>query len=61
LAAQNATLNAVYAAAPAAVQGQIRAETNYLSDFSDQISAGAYGGALRKTMQAQSYNTRNSK
>jgi Ca-activated chloride channel family protein len=61
LAAQNATLNAAFKDAPAAVQGQIRAETNYLSDFSDQISAGAYGGALRKTMQEQSYNARNSK
>ncbi|HUC85214.1 MAG TPA: VWA domain-containing protein [Candidatus Acidoferrales bacterium] len=61
LAAQNAALNTAYAAAPGSVQSQIRAETNYLLDFSDEISNGSYNGSLRKVMQEQSYNTRNSK
>jgi Ca-activated chloride channel family protein len=61
LTRQNATLNAAYAAAPATVQIQIRAETNNLDDFAGQLSSGAYGGASRKAMQSQSYNTRNSK
>jgi hypothetical protein len=51
------------------MQIQIRAETNNLDDFSDRIRGGGFGGgggggfdsATRKTLQAQSYNTRNSK
>ena len=61
LAAQNASLNRAFAAAPAEVQIQIRQETNYLSDFSGQLEGGSYNGASRKAMSAQSYNTRNSK
>jgi Ca-activated chloride channel family protein len=61
LSAQNAALSRAYADAPAAVQIQIRQETNYLSDFGGQLDAGSYNGASRKTMQSQSYNTRNSK
>jgi Ca-activated chloride channel family protein len=61
LTTQNRALGAAYADAPGSVQVQIRAETNYLNDFSDQINNGSYGGALRKSMQAQSYNTRNAK
>lgn len=61
LAAQSAVLYQAMAAAPPSVQGQIRAETNYLDDFSGQLNDGSYNGATRKTMQWQSYNTRNSK
>jgi len=61
LATQNAMLNTAYAAAPASVQFKIRAETNYLNDFSGQLGGGAYNGSLRKVMQEQSFNTRNSK
>jgi len=61
LAAQNDTLSSAYANAPSGVQGQIRAETNYLLDFSGQLGSGSYNGASRKAMQSQSYNTRNSK
>jgi Ca-activated chloride channel family protein len=61
LATQNATLNAASAAAPAGVQGRIRAETGYLNDFSDQLNNGSYSGGMRKAMQEQSYDARNSK
>jgi len=66
LSVQNAMLNSAYAVAPASVQVQIRAESNNLDYFSDQIGnapagSAAYGSGLRKTMQEQSYNTRNSK
>ena len=61
LATQNAAMSRAYAAAPAEVQGQIRAETNTLRYFSDQIGSDKYDSASRKTMQNQSYNTRNSK
>jgi Ca-activated chloride channel homolog len=63
LAGQNATLGRIYAGAPASVQVQIREETNNLDYFSDRISggAGAYDSGTRKTMQSQSYDTRNSK
>jgi Ca-activated chloride channel family protein len=61
LARQNATLNAAGAAAPAGMQSQIHTEMKYLQNFSDQLEAGNYDEVARKTMQAQSYNTRNSK
>ena len=61
LANQRNALGAAYANAPAAVQVQIRAETNNLLNFSDQLNDGSYGSATRKTLQSQSYNTRNSK
>src|SRR5665213_127741 len=68
LKAQSAALNGSFAAAPPEVQMQIRAETNNLDDFSDRIGGGFGGGggggfdsATRKSLQAQSYNTRNSK
>jgi Ca-activated chloride channel family protein len=69
LKAQSAVLNGSFAAAPPEVQMQIRAETNNLDDFSDRIGGGGFGGgggggfdsATRKSLQAQSYNTRNSK
>jgi Ca-activated chloride channel family protein len=70
LKAQSDALNFAYAAAPASVQGQIRAETNNLDTFSGRIGGGGGGGfggggsydsATRKVMQSQSYNTRNSK
>lgn len=58
---QNATLYRVIAAAPASVQDQIRAETNYLQTFGGEIQNGQYDSATRKIIQSQSYNTRNSK
>ena len=61
LAKQKAELDAVYAAAPASVQVQIRAENSNLLNFSGQISGGAYDSTTRKDMQSQSYNSRNSK
>jgi hypothetical protein len=66
LKAQSAVLNNSFAAAPPEVQRQIRAETNNLDDFSDRIGGGFGGGGsfdsvTRKILQAQSYNTRNSK
>ena len=61
LSAQNAELDKVYAAAPAAVQVQIRQETNYLQTFGGAIGGGQFDSATRKVMQSQSYNTRNSK
>ena len=61
LAKQRQVLGAVYANAPASVQVQIRAETNNLGDFNDQLVNGKYDGASRKSLQSQSYNTRNSK
>jgi Ca-activated chloride channel family protein len=69
LTAQNRALAAAYPAAPGAIQSQLRAETNNLYYFSDQIGGGgggfggggSYDSATRKTMQSQSYNTRNSK
>jgi Ca-activated chloride channel family protein len=61
LAVQDAALHRAYGSASAAVQDRIRAETNYLSDFSGQLDDGAYNGALRKVMQEQSFNARNSK
>jgi len=61
LSLQRAQLDAVYANAPASVQVQIREETNNLRDFSDQLNGGSYSSASRKTLQSQSYNTRNSK
>jgi Ca-activated chloride channel homolog len=67
LTAQNRALAAAYPAAPASVQIQLRAETNNLDYFSDKIGGfggfggGSYDSATRKTMQEQSFNTRNSK
>jgi Ca-activated chloride channel family protein len=61
LAVQRGALSAACANAPAEVQVQIRAETNNLDDFSGQLVNGQYNGASRKSLQSQSYNTRNSK
>lgn len=66
LTAQNAKMNATYAAAPGSVQVQIRAETANLDYFSNRFggaggAGAAYDSATRKAMQSQSYNTRNSK
>jgi Ca-activated chloride channel family protein len=61
LAVQKEALSAAYANAPAEVQSQIRAETNNLLDFNDQLVNGQYGAASRKALHSQSYNTRNSK
>jgi len=70
MTAQNRALSSVYAAAPPTVQMQLRDETNNLDYFSDRIGGagggggfggGQYDAATRKAMQAQSYNTRNSK
>jgi hypothetical protein len=61
LATQNNLLKEVSANAPAAVQVQIRAENNNLDSFNDQLVNGKYDGASRKTLQSQSFGTRNSK
>jgi Ca-activated chloride channel family protein len=61
LAVSRGALSATYANAPAEVQVQIRAETNNLLDFDSQLVNGKYDGASRKSLQSQSYNTRNSK
>jgi Ca-activated chloride channel homolog len=66
LNSQNIQMNTAFAAAPAAVQMQIRQETDNLNYFSNQFGGGGFGGggyssAARKTMQEQSYNMRNSK
>ena len=61
LATANGSLSRAYASAPAAVQVQIRAETNNLNYFGNQLDQGQYDSAARKTMQEQSYNGRNSK
>jgi hypothetical protein len=62
LKAQSAALKSAYAAAPGTVQGRIRAETNNLDSFSGVIGGGdGFNSATRKSLQSQSYNTRNSK
>jgi Ca-activated chloride channel family protein len=61
LTVQNAALGSAYAAAPAAVQMRIRAETNYLDKVSEQLDEGAFDSSSRKVMQEQSFNTRNAK
>jgi Ca-activated chloride channel family protein len=61
LANQNNLLKAAYANAPAGVQVQIRAETSNLDDFNDRLENGKYDGAARKSLQWQSFGTRNSK
>jgi Ca-activated chloride channel homolog len=61
LAVQREALSAACADAPAPVQAQIRAEAANLSGFDDQLSNGKYDNAARKSLQSQSYNTRNSK
>ncbi|HEX3890096.1 MAG TPA: VWA domain-containing protein [Verrucomicrobiae bacterium] len=69
LKAQSAVLNGSFAAASPEVQRQIRVETNNLDSFSGAIGGAGFGGgggggfdpATRKTLQSQSYNTRNSK
>ena len=61
LAAQNRALSEVCASAHASVKVQILAETNNLGDFSDRLMNGTFGGAARKSLQSQSFNTRNSK
>jgi Ca-activated chloride channel family protein len=58
---QKQDLSAACADAPAEVQVRIRAETGNLGDFSDQLATGKFDGASRKSLQSQSYNTRNSK
>jgi Ca-activated chloride channel family protein len=61
LAVQSAALNRAYADAPAAEQARIRTETNYLNTFNGRMEQGQYDSATRKTMQWQSFNSRNSK
>ncbi len=61
LAVQKEVLNAACVNAPAGVQVQIQAETANLGDFTDRLVNGQYDGASRKSLQSQSYNTRNSK
>jgi hypothetical protein len=50
-----------YANAPASVQIQIRGESKNLRDRSKQLEEGQYDSSFRKTMQNESFTTRNSK
>ena len=61
LAVQKEALSGACANAPAEVQVRIREENANLDYFSDQLNTGGYNGASRKSLQSQSYNTRNSK
>jgi Ca-activated chloride channel family protein len=61
LAVQNAALGRAYAAAPASVQTQMRDEAENLKSSESRLNDGQYDAAARKTMQSQSYNSRNSK
>ena len=56
---QAQTLQGVFAAASPAAQSQIRVEMDNLNGFTNQLDQGQYN--FRKTMQSQSYQTRNSK
>jgi Ca-activated chloride channel family protein len=58
---QAAALSAQSKYAPASVQVQIRQEVDNLQLRSDQLKQGNYDSAARKSMQWESYNTRNSK
>ena len=61
LTAQGGALSTAYENAPAAVQMKIRSELDNLNNFTNQLEQGEYGSGLRKTMQWQSFDTRNSK
>src|SRR6202012_4621742 len=68
LQAQNRALTLTLSDTPAYAQQQIRAETDNLNTLTGDINSAAFGGggsfngsATRKTIQAQSFNTRNSK
>jgi Ca-activated chloride channel homolog len=61
LTVQKEALSGACANAPAEVQVQIRAETANLDGFNSQLVGGQYNAASRKSLQSQSYNTRNSK
>jgi hypothetical protein len=61
LEAQAAVLDANYADAPASVQIQIRSETENLRSRSKQLQQGQYDSSTRKSMQSESWGTRNSK
>jgi hypothetical protein len=61
LTTQGGDLKKVYAAAPASVQMQLRAELDNIDGFTNQLVNGLYDASTRKTMQSQSYNSRNSK
>jgi Ca-activated chloride channel family protein len=61
LSAQNSALNQAYAAAPVAMQMQIRSETVNVTNFYRDLDQGQYGNGSRKAMQSQSWEMRNSK
>jgi Ca-activated chloride channel family protein len=61
LKAQAAILDSEWAKAPPSVQIQIRNESNNLMNRSKQLESGQYDAATRKTIQAESWGTRNSK
>jgi Ca-activated chloride channel family protein len=61
LESQAVALENTYANAPAGVQIQIRREVDNLRSRSNEFSQGQYDAAARKSMQWESYNTRNSK
>jgi Ca-activated chloride channel family protein len=61
LKAQALVLEDNYQYAPAAVQVQIRTEAENLRERSRQLEAGQYDAPTRKSMQSESFSTRNSK
>jgi len=61
LAQQADGLDAQWRNAPASVQVQIKQESANLRNRSQQLQKGQYDSATRKTMQWESYNSRNSK
>jgi Ca-activated chloride channel family protein len=61
LKSQAAVLDANYQYAPAAVQVQIRTESENLRKRSEELEKGKYDSSTRKTMQSESYQMRNSK
>lgn len=61
LKTQAAVLDANYQYAPAAVQIQIRTESENLRKRSHELESGHYDSSVRKTMQSESFGVRNSK
>jgi Ca-activated chloride channel family protein len=61
LSAQAAALDQQYDSAPAYLQQQIKSEAYNLRQQSEQLSRNQYSAGSRKSMQSESFNTRNSK
>ncbi len=61
LSAQAAALDQQYYNAPAYLQQQLKSEAYNLRQQSEQLSNNQYSAGSRKSMQSESFNTRNSK